>query len=81
MPFRRGAASESILRPELTALYAVARPGKNVYRELKHPVFDDRYPALDRKHALHRAMEIMEYMDDDCSGGVSFDEFEKFCGV
>lgn len=37
-----------------------------------------RYTGLNRKEELYRAMEILEHLDDDCSGGVSFEEFELF---
>lgn len=40
-----------------------------------------RYPTLDRKHALHRALEILAHLDEDCSGGVSFEEFKQFCSM
>lgn len=40
-----------------------------------------RYPTLDRKHALHRALEILAHLDNDCSGGVSFEEFKQFCSM
>ena len=41
----------------------------------------NRYPTLDRKHALHRALEILAHLDDDCSGGISFEEFKQFCNM
>lgn len=37
-----------------------------------------RYTGLNRKQALHRAIDILEYLDNDYSGDVSFEEFELF---
>ncbi|CAN0507921.1 unnamed protein product [Ectocarpus sp. 8 AP-2014] len=55
-------------------------PDKSVLDEKDIRLFvEERYPTLDRKHTLHRALEILAHLDNDCSGGVSFDEFEHFC--
>eukprot|EP00752_Nemacystus_decipiens_P007285 g6519.t1 len=53
-------------------------PDQSVLDEKDIRLFvEERYPTLDRKHTLHRALEILAHMDNDCSGGVSFDEFKQ----
>lgn len=40
-----------------------------------------RYPNLDRKQVVDRMLEILQQMDDDCSHGITFQEFRSFCDM
>lgn len=40
-----------------------------------------RYPNLDRRQVVDRMVEILQHMEEDCSHGITFQEFRSFCDM